>query len=94
MAGGANGMSLIDAQADFQRTGGAPASARKYARPPRVDEAREPGWRPIDPSVDLTECSSDLAPGWDSEDGSDTAHNDMERLYWWRDTYWRRGKAP
>ncbi|HEY0890347.1 MAG TPA: CPCC family cysteine-rich protein [Nocardioides sp.] len=80
---GPNAMALLEAQRNYQAFGAFAASARTKVRPPHEDEGREPGWRPLDPTVDDFEQSPDAA-----------AHipwpEDLQSLYWWRPTYFRR----
>jgi hypothetical protein len=53
--GGANVVSLLDAQRNFRDFGACEQSSRKHVRPPRADEPVDPAWRPIDPAVDVFE---------------------------------------
>ena len=107
-AGGANQVSLIEAQANFQRFG-AKTPGHKYARPPSPDYEREPEWRPIDPELDLIGANDELIysaptppemlemiPGAPDRifGGASNPEEfaDPTRLYWWRPTYWRRNR--
>lgn len=52
---GANGISLVAAQASYQRIGACHERFRDKVRPPRRDEPLDEGWRPVDPHVDRLE---------------------------------------
>jgi predicted ester cyclase len=81
MGGGPNSASLIEAQANFREFGACEARLTAYTRPPRDDDAIEPGWRPIDEQRDHFESvESSTRPDWPK---------DETVLYWWRPTYWR-----
>ena len=85
MPGSANAVSLAQAQQNFHELG---VALRRYAgqgRAPRRGEARESGWRPLDPGRDNVE---------EPRAGIDYANSyplgDTTVLYYWRTTYWRR----
>ena len=85
MPGSANSVSLENAQRNFSDIG---VAARRHAgqgRAPRRGEARESGWRPLDPQRDNIE---------EPRSGIDYANSyplaDTTVLYYWRATYWRR----
>lgn len=93
LADGPNGISLIEAQRNFVELGASHVHSLPLAREPKPGEEREPGWRPIDPTLDDFETGPD-DPGnlpWPAM---------AEELYWWRPTYFRRpenqrpGPAP
>jgi hypothetical protein len=48
--GGANGISLVEAQQAYLRSGAVAAKDVSKVRPARPDEARAPDWRPYDPA--------------------------------------------
>jgi len=48
--GGANTISLRDAQQNFLRYGGKTAVAAKYSRTPTAEDIRDPDWKPFDPA--------------------------------------------
>lgn len=48
--GGANGISLVEAQQAYQRHGAAQPELVSEVRPARAGEDPEPGWRPYDPT--------------------------------------------
>ncbi|MGW0912123.1 CPCC family cysteine-rich protein [Streptomyces sp. NPDC002784] len=77
-----HGLSLIEAQANYRRTGAVAEQVRRRARPPKDDEPVDPGFRPADPARDPFE----QAPGGRMPD-------DLTVLYYWRPTYWRRHLA-
>lgn len=79
--GGANRLSLIEAQRSYAAHGSADPQSQAATRPPRDDEPVEPGWRPVDPLRDNVE----FAEARDTPYPSDPTH-----LYWWRPTFWRR----
>ena len=72
--GGANAVSLIDAQRNFRDFGACEQRSRKHVRPPRADEPVDPAWRPIDPAVDVFE-------EWDAPRRPWPA--DRAQLCWW-----------
>jgi hypothetical protein len=49
LAGGANKVSLIEAQANYRRIGACEEQMLKHVRPPRSDEPVATDWRPIMP---------------------------------------------
>ncbi|MEU8470282.1 CPCC family cysteine-rich protein [Streptomyces sp. NPDC029006] len=69
MGGGANEVSLIEAQRNYQDFGACDEHGRQYACPPADDEPLDPAWRPIDLTRDSFEdwarnrcrCGSDRA---------------------------------
>lgn len=76
MGCGANKVSLIEAQRNYQDFGACDRHGRPYVRPPAEDEPLDPAWRPIDLTRDSFE-------DWSAEDRS--------VLCWWLPTFWRRG---
>ncbi|MEU2871979.1 CPCC family cysteine-rich protein [Streptomyces olivoreticuli] len=82
---GANGgLSLVEAQANYQKFGAMDARFRRQVRPPSDDEPLEPGWHPLDPSRDPFEREASDHPMPD----------DLTALYWWRPNYWRQHVIP
>lgn len=79
--GGANRPSLVDAQANYARTGAVEARLLVHVRAATADEPLEPAWRPIDPATDDVEAWGDDAANWPA---------DRTTLYWWRATFWHR----
>jgi hypothetical protein len=75
LAGGANPLTLAEAQARFERR--AAGSFRHSG-----DTPRDPEWRPIDPARDRFEDFT--APD------RPRAPDDPEALYYWRPSFWAR----
>jgi hypothetical protein len=82
LAGGANGITLVAAQAAFVKAEARMARKNAGARFPRE---RDPSWRPID-------LARDRFPDWDEDLPERPAVPD-ERLYYWRETFWYRDSA-
>ncbi|HEY5835740.1 CPCC family cysteine-rich protein [Streptomyces sp.] len=80
--GGANRVSLIEAQRNYQDSGACDQHGRKYVRPPAEDEPLDPAWRPIDLTRDFFE-------DWDSAVHTPWP-DDRSVLCWWLPTFWRR----
>ncbi|WP_078955217.1 CPCC family cysteine-rich protein [Streptomyces griseus] len=76
-AGGANKVSLTEAQRNYQDFGACDEHGRRYVRPPTEDEPLAPAWRLIDPT---RAPSEDRAPWPD----------DPSVLCRWLPTFWRR----
>lgn len=73
--GGANKVSLVEAQQNYEKLGVSEPRLRQFVRPPTSGEGRDPGWRPID--MQLDDFASQQGLPW-PEDGT--------VLYWWRPT--------
>jgi hypothetical protein len=71
MAGGANRVSLIEAQRNYVSFSACDEKATAYVRPPRADETMDSGWRPVSPHVDDVM----LSPPYP---------DDLTTLYYWR----------
>lgn len=82
MAGGANKVSLIEAQRNYQDFGACDQHGRRYVRPPTEDELLDPAWRPIDLTRDSFE-------DWGAEDRVPWP-DDHSVLCWWLPSFWRR----
>lgn len=86
MPGGANQVSLVEAQQNFQAFGACDQRGRRFARPPTDDEPLDRGWRPIDPAADSFE-------DWTGE-----AHrpwpDDRSVLCWWLPSFWGCPEEP
>ncbi|CAG0936072.1 hypothetical protein TFLX_04936 [Thermoflexales bacterium] len=82
--GGANQVSLIEGQKNYMAFGVCEQHVKPHVRSPRSDETKESDWRPIDPDIDNIE---DSIPGIDY---GTSYPEDYRRLYYWRNTYWRR----
>jgi hypothetical protein len=83
--GGANGPSLVEAQRTYAELGASTEARVAHARGPAEAEVREPDWRPVDPELDDFE-----QPGVSERPWPD----DRRVLYWWRQSFWRRGRGP
>ncbi len=82
-AGGANEPSLVEAQSNFATTGATAPSFVANVRPPSDVEPLDPGWKPIGARIGEFE-------DWSEADGTESEWpDDLEALYWWRDTFWR-----
>jgi hypothetical protein len=80
--GGANPESLIMAQESYAAIGAATLRDLPRSRRPTPHDRREPGWRPVEPSIDHFETwDPTRPPEWP---------DDMTSLYYWRPTFWRR----
>ncbi len=86
MPGGANRVSLFEAQQNFQTYGACDQRGRRFVRPPADDESLDPGWRPIDPTTDSFEDreSKALRPWPD----------DRSILCWWLPSFWGYPEEP
>ncbi|MEU6246632.1 CPCC family cysteine-rich protein [Glycomyces sp. NPDC047010] len=73
--GGANKPSLIEAQRNFREIGASTERRRGRVRPPRPDEAKDPGFRPVDPAIDRFPSQDEEITEWPK---------DLTSLYWWR----------
>lgn len=85
MPGGANPVSLADAQKNFFELGCASRQATGDSREPYAHEQRDDQWRPLDPERDNIEEPERGIKYADSYPLEDTSV-----LYYWRSTYWRR----
>ena len=86
--GGANRASLVDAQKNFLEFGACELRLRQYTRAPLEADERDAELHPVDENLDPVEREDDEAsgPGRYPRDGT--------RLYYWRDTFWRRNPDP
>ncbi|MEU5263205.1 CPCC family cysteine-rich protein [Amycolatopsis sp. NPDC021455] len=80
-AGGANSLSLIDAQRAHAEMGAMEYRFTGIVRMAALDEPLDDGWRPIDLAVDDFEPRGVHDAPWPA---------DMTSLYWWRPNFWRR----
>ncbi|MFJ9520605.1 CPCC family cysteine-rich protein [Kitasatospora sp. NPDC101801] len=84
--GGANQLSLVEAQQNFQAYGACDQRGRRFVRPPADDEPLDPAWRPIDPTTDSFERSTSDAPRpWPT---------DRSVLCWWLPSFWGHPEDP
>jgi hypothetical protein len=81
--GGANHLSLVEAQGNYAEFGASDRAHRVHVRPATDDDHIEPGWRPIDPQRDSFEPEGERDAPWPE---------DSTVLYWWRPTFWRRDR--
>jgi len=81
LEGGANTVSLEQAQKCFAESGASQPRFKGYVRPPSDDDVREPSFRPVAPDDSFEDV-------WSTEPWPE----DKTSLYWWRPTYWRRGE--
>jgi hypothetical protein len=79
--GGANHVSLVEAQGNYADFGASDLAHRVHVRPATDDDLIEPGWRPIDLERDSFEPEGEQTAPWPE---------DSTVLYWWRPTFWRR----
>jgi hypothetical protein len=82
VADGPNKVSLIEAQRNFAACGGSEPRFLAQVRAPAAADQREPGWRPIDPKIDVLDSSYDA--------GFTPWPGDKTKLYYWRPDYWLR----
>lgn len=85
MPGGANVVSLFEAQQNFRSYGASDRRSRGLTRDPVAGELLDPGWRPLNPDQDNPETPGRGVSYSDSYPWPDTTV-----LYYWRSTYWRR----
>lgn len=79
--GGANQLSLIECQRNFQTFGAKQARVLQNVRPATEDEPVDEGWYPLGPlALDCFEPIGDHPEPWPQ---------DRTTLYWWRPTFWR-----
>jgi hypothetical protein len=76
MAGGANKVSLIDAQTNFQKIGASEERLLQYVRKPNDEDVRDMSWRIFDRSKDPLEISK--------EEFVSFYRSDPDKLYYWR----------
>jgi len=81
--GGANHLSLVEAQGNYAEFGASDRAHRVHVRPATDDDYIEPGWRPIDLQRDSFEPEGEPDAPWPE---------DSTVLYWWRPTFWRRDR--
>ncbi len=82
LAGGANAVSLLDAQRNLARFGAIEEGFAGDVREAAADEPLESGWRPIS-EADSFEEPDESAP-WPE---------DRTVLYYWRPSFWRRAAS-
>ena len=85
LPGSSNTVCLVEAQRNFADYGASERRTRGQTRGPVDGEARDQGFRPIDPRRDNLEEPSRGIDYADSYPWPDTTV-----LYYWRASYWRR----
>ena len=88
MTGGANHISLCEAQQNFVRFGACEQRFCANVRKPKPGECRDSGWRrlvTIDPQL-----------SWESKSDQEfwQKHGKWQNLYWWRPDYWLARETP
>lgn len=79
--GGANKLSLIECQRNYQTFGACEARVLQHVRPATEDEPVDAGWYPLGPlALDCLEPIGDHPEPWPE---------DRTKLYWWRPAFWR-----
>lgn len=84
LGGGANRVSLLEGQRAYAALGACEDRFLSHVRRPTAEDRRDGGWRPLDPRRDTVEEAEAVT------DAAQTYPDDRTRLYYWRDTYWRR----
>jgi hypothetical protein len=88
LKGGANHVSLIEAQRTYAAIQSSKPQSTVHVRPPQ-DERRDPDWRPLDPLLDKY-------LKWENPKHHDFWHSPSEKgedcLYYWRRDYWLRDR--
>ncbi|UOE21436.1 hypothetical protein NI17_010160 [Thermobifida halotolerans] len=79
--GGANGVSLVEAQKNFLEFGACKENLVKFTRKPVEYECTAFGWRPIDLDVDYFGENLDSLP----------YPRDKTLMYWWKEGFWLKG---
>ena len=78
--GGANGLTLFQAQLNYADFGACERRSSNNVRLPQSSDRRDQDWRPIDPALDKF-------PDWNAPDPPRVPGVDL-RLYYWRPDYW------
>jgi hypothetical protein len=85
MAGGANQVSLLSAQKNFDKFGACQEEHQSKVRPAGGGDSRDANWRMINPYLDNIE---EFIP-WVGREAN-YPEGEMTTLYYWRETYWRK----
>jgi hypothetical protein len=80
-AGGANGISLADAQRNFLTLGVSDRRFSELVRAPGEGEVMDDGFRIVNVEIDEFEPTCTQEVPWPE---------DRSVLYWWRSNFWRR----
>jgi hypothetical protein len=78
LEGGANTVSLAQAQKIFMECGASQRRFQPHVRAPNPSDRRDESFRPVSSEDSFEDV-------WSTEPWPD----DRTRLYWWRPTYWR-----
>jgi hypothetical protein len=81
--GGANHVSLIEAQRNFAAIGACEERVLQYTRPPLPEDKRDPTWRPVDPTRDLVDVVEVDTPRTYLKLAAEYYSPNVE-LYYWR----------
>jgi|APEBP8051073058_1049385.scaffolds.fasta_scaffold01638_5 hypothetical protein len=81
--GGANRVSLIEAQQSFSNTGASEDRLKSYVRSATSRDHRDDDWRPVSRADDSFEEWPKQQEAWPS---------DLTALYWWRPSFWRANR--
>jgi len=76
------GVSLLEAQKTYVRIGACEERWLKHVSRPRPLFKKDASWRPLNLALDTIDT--------ETEESAENWPDDMERLYYWRDTYWMR----
>lgn len=85
MVGGANRLSLFEAQQNYAAYGYSSQSRKAEVSEPLSGDRRDPQWRPLDPKWDNPE-----RPQRGIKYADTYPEQDPTVMYYWRDYYWRR----
>lgn len=89
MGGGANSVSLIEAQINFIKFGAIESRFKEDVRPVSEKDRRDQLWRPImEKDIYLRWNSDEDRARWDAY-----KDNFSPRLYYWRNDYWLKQKG-
>lgn len=83
LAGGANKVSLIDAQKNFQEFGASEKRLSEHVRKPTSEDQRDPQWRMVDLTKDTFE-ETKIKDGKEYFDAVLETGVDPSKLYYWK----------
>jgi hypothetical protein len=96
LAGGANHVSLFEGQSNYADYGACEERIKPFVRAALATDAREEGWRPIDPAIDRFDgfpirAGDSAGNAYFEASTASPAHESDGRaegfeLYWWRDS--------
>jgi hypothetical protein len=87
LEGGANRVSLWEAQQNYARYGVSDLRFREQVRSPAPADRQDPGWRMLD------EARGEIEDPVSGVDYGPSYPDDPTTLYYWRPTFWRREAA-